>query len=300
MLNPPNPAGSLQVTISPVAAITAGTQWQVDGGIPQPSGATVLGLSVGYHTVSFSPVGGWMPPANQTVFVSANSTTAFIGVYAEEPQFEFVFTTNADNTLTITGYIGQGGAVTIPSTIYNLPVTSIGVEAFFYSSLTSVTIPNSVTSIEEEAFIMSAGLTNVTIGANVASIGDYAFYGCGLTGVYFQGNAPSATNVFSYGNATVYSLPETTGWSSFFDIFPTALWLPKINGCSTGSLGQPNQFGFNINWASGRVVVVEACTNFTNPVWQPVQTNILTGGSCYFSDPQWTNYPGRFYRLRSP
>ena len=36
------------------------------------------------------------------------------------------------------------------------------------------------------------------------------------------------------------------------------------------------------------------------PVWQPVQTNTLTSGSPYFSDPQWTNYPGCFYRLRSP
>jgi hypothetical protein len=31
-----------------------------------------------------------------------------------------------------------------------------------------------------------------------------------------------------------------------------------------------------------------------------VQTNTLTGGSAYFSDPQWMNYPGRFYRIRSP
>jgi hypothetical protein len=46
--------------------------------------------------------------------------------------------------------------------------------------------------------------------------------------------------------------------------------------------------------------VVEACTNLSNPVWQPVQTNTFTAGTAYFSDPQWTNYPGRFYRLRSP
>ena len=55
MLNPPNPDGSLQVTLSPAAAITNGVQWQVDGGVAQSSGATVLGLSVGNHTVTFSP-----------------------------------------------------------------------------------------------------------------------------------------------------------------------------------------------------------------------------------------------------
>jgi len=32
----------------------------------------------------------------------------------------------------------------------------------------------------------------------------------------------------------------------------------------------------------------------------PLATNTFTGGSSYFSDPQWTNYPARFYRLRAP
>jgi hypothetical protein len=31
-----------------------------------------------------------------------------------------------------------------------------------------------------------------------------------------------------------------------------------------------------------------------------VQTNTLTGGAAYFSDPQWTDYPVRFYRIGSP
>ena len=61
-----------------------------------------------------------------------------------------------------------------------------------------------------------------------------------------------------------------------------------------------NQFGFNITGTSDLVVVVEACTDLANPVWSPLGTNTLTGDSSYFSDPQWTNYPGRFYRLRSP
>jgi hypothetical protein len=71
-----------------------------------------------------------------------------------------------------------------------------------------------------------------------------------------------------------------------------------LNGPSFGL--RTNRFGFIISWATNISVVVEACTNFTDPVWQPVQTNTLTGGSSYFSDPGWTNYPGRFYRLRTP
>jgi hypothetical protein len=66
-----------------------------------------------------------------------------------------------------------------------------------------------------------------------------------------------------------------------------------------------NRFGFNITGSSNLVMVVEACTDLANPVWSPVGTNTLnifigTNGTAYFSDPQWTNYPGRFYRLRSP
>jgi alpha-tubulin suppressor-like RCC1 family protein len=61
-----------------------------------------------------------------------------------------------------------------------------------------------------------------------------------------------------------------------------------------------NQFGFNITGTNGLVIVVEACTNLANPTWFPLQTNTLTGDPVYFSDPVWTNYPGRFYRLRSP
>ena len=102
-------------------------------------------------------------------------------------------------------------------------------------------------------------------------------------------------------HATVYYLPGTTGWEGFALLtgLPTLLWLPQVQ--SDASFGvQTNQFGFNITWASGQVVVVEACTDLANPVWSAVETNTLTDGSCYFSDPDWTNYHGRFYRLRSP
>jgi hypothetical protein len=61
-----------------------------------------------------------------------------------------------------------------------------------------------------------------------------------------------------------------------------------------------NQFGFNISWASGMVVVVEASASPSTSAWSPLRTNTLTGESFYFSDPQWTNHPARFYRIRWP
>ena len=65
-------------------------------------------------------------------------------------------------------------SIIIPNT-----VSSIGYELFSgCKSLTSVTIPNSVKSIEAYAFSSCTNLTNLTIPSSVTSIGDSAFYDC--------------------------------------------------------------------------------------------------------------------------
>jgi hypothetical protein len=170
----------------------------------------------------------------------------------------------------------------------------------------SYSVPDTVTSIYPCAFDYCEHLTNITIGSSVTSIGSYAFVdGNNSPRLYFCGNAPSAdATIFTDdSNGTVYYLPGTSGWTTNYYGLPTALWfLPNpLILASQPSFGvQSNQFGLTISWATNAAVVVEACTNLSNPAWQPVQTNSLTGGTAYFSDPQWANYPGRFYRLISP
>ena len=72
-------------------------------------------------------------------------------------------------------------AVACESTAVTIPdgVTSIDDEMFYgYSWLTSVTIPNSMTNIGKRAFYGCSGLTSVTIPNSVTNIGYGAFSGC--------------------------------------------------------------------------------------------------------------------------
>ena len=82
-------------------------------------------------------------------------------------------------------------------------VTSIGENAFvFCSGLTSVTIPNSVKSIGDYAFQYCTGLASVTIPNSVTSIGSSAFYYCsGLTSVTI-GNSVTSIGDYAFKYCT--------------------------------------------------------------------------------------------------
>ena len=95
---------------------------------------------------------------------------------ANEQLFDFAFT--PDNTAVIVRYKGTAADVTIPSRYKGKPVTTIGHAAFFNSAVTSVTIPDSVTSISDEAFINCPKLTNISIPNSVTYIGFSAFSSC--------------------------------------------------------------------------------------------------------------------------
>lgn len=99
--------------------------------------------------------------------------TFTVTVAAATNKFYFYPTTGM-----ITGYNGTDTVVVIPSKINGITVETIGHTAFRYSSVTSVTIPDSVTFISDSAFAYCSNLTNISIPNSVTSIGFSAFGGC--------------------------------------------------------------------------------------------------------------------------
>jgi hypothetical protein len=185
-----------------------------------------------------------------------------------------------------------------------VPDSVINIEewAFFSSGLRTASIGNGVIRIGRIAFSFCSELRSITFGSNLSSIGESAFTYCtSLYAVYFKGDAPElGLYVFEMVDQTkVYYLPGTQGWTSTFGGLATVLWNPSIAANHPNFGVKAGQFGFTISGTSDLVVVVEACVDLADPVWTPVGTNTLVGGSSYFSDRHWADYPNRVYRVRS-
>lgn len=82
---------------------------------------------------------------------------------------------------TVTGCDNSVTGAIIPETIEGIPVTAIGRAAFEScgGSLTVVSIPSSVTTIQDAAFFSCCGLQKINIPDSVAFIGVSAFLSCG-------------------------------------------------------------------------------------------------------------------------
>lgn len=178
-----------------------------------------------------------------------------VNVWAVVSEFDFDSATG-----TITKYNGPGGAVVIPSSIDGVTVTAIGDKAFYkervYSSqnaVTSVVIPNTVTSIGFAAFGNCDRLISITIPDSVTSIGDYAFYMEGysrgeLSRAYFLGTNAVTFGAYIFGNAQsdfkIYYQLGKTGFSDTTAGYPSVAFDPALahdltydgNGNESGSV----------------------------------------------------------------
>ncbi len=127
----------------------------------------------------------------------------------------FTFTSTATTCEIMSLIDKEVTSVTIPDY-----VTSIGTPAFYgCKNLESVTIPNSVTSIGVKAFYECSSMTSITIGEKVESIADSAFKYCDkLTNIIIPDHVTSIDKAaFAYcSKLTIYceATSQPSGWSS--------------------------------------------------------------------------------------
>lgn len=125
--------------------------------------------------------------------------------------FDFAFT--PDNTAVIvTKYNGIAADVTIPSRYKGKPVTAINNAVFPNSAVTSVTIPDSVTSIPDAAFVNCSELTNISIPNSVTYIGLSAFSSCtSLKSITLPSSLRSISEALFFGcsQLTTIQIPDS-------------------------------------------------------------------------------------------
>jgi hypothetical protein len=145
-------------------------------------------------------------------------------------------------------YTGSESSVTIPNS-----VTSIREYAFEgCSGLSSITIPNSVTAIGNCAFRDCSGLTSVTIPNSVTSVGNAVFMNCsGLTSVTIPSGVTSIGDSFFENCSSLTSVTceatsvPSTGWGVFSNVPQSnaTLYVPASALDSYKAAAQWNWFG---------------------------------------------------------
>jgi hypothetical protein len=157
---------------------------------------------------------------------------------------QFTYFTNY-GSITITGYTGTNADVVIPSAINGLPVTEIGEVAFSYGSLSSVTIPNSVTSIGGQAFFGCSALTYVMIPNSVANIANGAFgYCANLAAILVDGNNSNYGSLdgvlFNQDQTTLLQWPQGKAASYTIPSSVTSIEDNAFGGSSLTNVTIPN------------------------------------------------------------
>ena len=114
--------------------------------------------------------------------VAAASKTLTNGAYVTSG--DYTYTLLEDGSARIIDYTGDAEALTVPAELDGHLVCQIGDRAFTACfSLTSVTLPEGLTSIGEDSFQRCESLASIALPAGLTAIGDNAFFSCGLTSI---------------------------------------------------------------------------------------------------------------------
>ena len=206
--------GSVQVTISPAGAVTAGAQWKVDGGAWQNSGVTMSGVTVGSHTLHFNTITGWTTPADQSLTISNGLTTTATG-YVQ--QFGSVQVTISPASAVTAGAQWQVDGGAWENSGVTMPGLTVGSHMLHFNTMMgwttpanqSVTVNNSSTTTVTCAYVQQIGSVQVTISPAGAVTAGAQWQ---VDGGAWQ-NSGATVSSLSNGSHTVY-FNTVTGWDS--------------------------------------------------------------------------------------
>ena len=296
--------GSLQGSLAPPGAVSAGARWRVDGGAWQTNGAVVASLLAGDHTVAFTNLFGWITPSNQTVTISLAQTNLVTGVYVQ--QFGSLQAMVSPSGAIIAGGQWQldGGAWQNSGAI----LTGIPVAAH---TVSFSTVPGWVTPTAQSVTVFTSP-TNAAIGVYTGLGYDYAtIAGTAGSNAYTDGTNATAlfytpvgiamdsqTNLYivDTGNSVIRRLtPTTNGWVS-----STIAGLAGSPGSADGTNSQA-QFDYPSGLAvdtNGNIYVADQGNSTVRRI-SPVGTNwvvtTIAGLAGHTGSANGTNSMARFY-----
>ena len=115
---------------------------------------------------------------------------------------EFEYDVLDNNTIEITGYIGYDSEITVPDTINNKVVSSIGYrsfsDSFRWDEITTINFPSKLKNIGEMAFWNCSNIKEITIPDGVETIGDGAFGGTGLKTLFIPESVKYCDHLFDF------------------------------------------------------------------------------------------------------
>ena len=188
-----------------------------------------------------------------------------------------VYDVSADGTYAeVIGYNGTATKVKIAEEYNGLPVKSIYDRAFYENqTITSIVIPDSVTSIGSYAFQYCYSLTSVVIPDSVTSIGEWAFFECGsLTSVVI---GDSVTSIGGYAFQCCYSLTSVVIGDSV-----TSIGRDAFAGCHS-SLYTEYEYGRYIGSGDNPYLLLIDVTN-NNMRTYTIHEDTRVIGAVAFSD----------------
>lgn len=184
---------------------------------------------------------------------------------------------------TITGYKGNLSNVVIPSAVNGYKVTRIASSAFENSSMTSLTIPETITVIENYAFYNCARLSNIRF--NAVNCADCGYYGK----VFYNAGAAASSLTVTFGSG-VKRIP-----GNLFFVYGTTDYYARVASVKmTNSIKEIGKCAFadcfvlqNITWSTGTETIGESafenCEKLTAAVI-PAATKEI-GNSAFYNCP---------------